>query len=126
MNISSNKLVSKLSTPADGPSERTRLMSEEEGTGGANGDGPLSSIAAAQKGVFEMGTVITQPGLKRADSTELLHLTLHQVMTSSQVMFCTLNFVAQLPMLPAVRNSTMLSSSSLKLYREILLRYQRT
>ena len=52
----------------------TESMADEEG--GPNG---ISSVAAAQKGVFEMGTVITQPGLKRVDSTELLHLTLHQV-----------------------------------------------
>ena len=66
-------------TPLEDPSLRAHLMSEDGGRGDNNGDVPASSIAAAQKGVFEMGTVITQPGLKRADSTELLHLTLHQV-----------------------------------------------
>ena len=46
---------------------------------GSNGDVPMSNIAAAQKELWETATVITHPGLKRADSTEILHLTLHQV-----------------------------------------------
>lgn len=59
------------------------MSSESNGTpatpeGGENG-GIMSNIAAAQQGVFEMGTVITQPGLKRVESTDTLHLTLHQV-----------------------------------------------
>lgn len=53
-------------------------MADPDGDG-ANSDVPMSNIAAAQKELWETATVITHPGLKRADSTEILHLTLHQV-----------------------------------------------
>ena len=82
--------------PLEESSVYTHLMAEDGGRGDNNGDVPISSIAAAQKGVFEMGTVITQPGLKRADSTELLHLTLHQVNTLPWLSLTTIipiNFV---------------------------------
>ena len=54
-------------------------LSNEVGPAAGNGEGPLSSLAATQKGIFEMSTVISQPGLKRVDSSEILHLTIHQV-----------------------------------------------
>ena len=63
-------------------------VSNEVGPSG-NGEGPISSLAATQKGIFEMSTVISQPGLKRVDSSEILHLTIHQV--SFQSLFIDVN-----------------------------------
>ena len=74
--------LSRTITPEDESLIATNMADDE---GGPNG---ISSVAAAQKGVFEMGTVITQPGLKRVDSTELLHLTLHQVDISDLSVIC--------------------------------------
>ena len=44
-----------------------------------NGDAGKGNIGAMQQGVIEMSTLITQPAMKRAESLEILHLTLHQV-----------------------------------------------
>lgn len=59
----------------DSSPEKDTSPVEENG----NGDiAPKALFAETQKGVFEMGTVITNPGLKRSESSEVLHLTLHQ------------------------------------------------
>ena len=47
-----------------------------------NGDtlGPdKPALGNSQAGVLELSTLITNPGLKRAESSDVLNLTLHQV-----------------------------------------------
>ena len=64
------------------PGEYDAVPDDDSGTPNENGDakGGKENIGGTQAGVIEMSTLITQPGLKRAESTEILHLTLHQVM----------------------------------------------